>query len=420
LVVVRRRSFVFAAFAAIAALVLVADSFPEGGGTAAAATGTFAPVADTYVRADAPGSNFGSSTRWSVDDRRNVRRNVLVRFSVTVPAGERVVSARLRAYSETSASSSQYVDAYTTSGSWTESGVTWRNAPARGTWLAKQGDFAAGSWVQWDVTAGVPTTGGQVNVKLETNAQTWIGFRSRESATSSLRPQLVIETAPLPDGGAGQTAAGTRGWGAVVAGDEFNYTGAPDPTRWRVYSAPGHAGNGVRSPAQMTVNGTRLVISGTSEGTTGGMAATFDRRTYGRWETRMALPAGDNEYHGVAILWPDSKNWPCDGEVDYAENAGDRSVMKFFHHYSCANTHTSASKQIDATRFHNYAVEWTPSGIRGYLDGALWFEDTDRTHLPPGSMHQTLQLDWFPDATPNGPAQMLVDWVRVYDVATEP
>jgi hypothetical protein len=71
-------------------------------------------------------------------------------------------------------------------------------------------------------------------------------------------------------------------------------------------------------------------ISGTSDGTTGGMAATFDRRTYVRWEIRMALPAGDNEYHGVAILWPD------------------------------------------------------------------------------------------PDATPNGPAQMLVDRVRVYDVAIEP
>ena len=32
-------------------------------------------------------------------------------------------------------------------------------------------------------------------------------------------------------------------------------------------------------------------------------------------------------------------------------------------------------------------------------------------------MHQTLQLDWFPDSTDNGPAEMRVDWVRVYEAA---
>jgi hypothetical protein len=29
-------------------------------------------------------------------------------------------------------------------------------------------------------------------------------------------------------------------------------------------------------------------------------------------------------------------------------------------------------------------------------------------------MHQTLQLDWFPDSTANGAGEMRVDWVRVY------
>ena len=414
--VVRKRSLVVAA---IVALLLVVPSLLERGDTAAAATRTLAPLADTHVLADAAGSNFGSASRWSVDGRRNRWGNALLRFSITVPPGERIVSARLRAVSESAATSSQYVDVYTTSRSWTESGATWRNAPSRGTWLGKQGGFTAGAWVQWDVTAGIPATGGELDLKLETNAQTRLSFRSRESSPSSLRPQLIVETAPVPNVD-GQTAAEMLGWGTAVAGDEFNYTGAPDPARWIVYDSPGHAGNGRRSPAQLTVNGTRLVINGTSDGTTGGMGARFDRRQYGRWEIRMALPAGDDEYHGVAILWPDSEDWPCGGEVDYAENLGNRAVMNFFHHHSCANAQTSASRKIDVTQFHNYAVQWTPSGIRGYLDGVLWFQDTDRTHLPPGSMHQTLQLDWFPDASANGPAQMLVDWVRVYDTAGVP
>ncbi|WP_314191730.1 hypothetical protein [uncultured Arthrobacter sp.] len=29
-------------------------------------------------------------------------------------------------------------------------------------------------------------------------------------------------------------------------------------------------------------------------------------------------------------------------------------------------------------------------------------------------MHQTLQLDWFPDGTVTNQTQMIVDWVRVY------
>ena len=54
----------------------------------------------------------------------------------------------------------------------------------------------------------------------------------------------------------------------------------------------------------------------------------------------------------------------------------------------------------------------------GYVDGVKWFEDSDPTHQPPGSMHQTLQLDWFPDGTPNGHGEMRVDWVRVYAQGT--
>jgi hypothetical protein len=33
--------------------------------------------------------------------------------------------------------------------------------------------------------------------------------------------------------------------------------------------------------------------------------------------------------------------------------------------------------------------------------------------LPPGPMNQTIQLDWFPDATKAG-AMMEVDWVTIY------
>ncbi|MDQ0678709.1 hypothetical protein QFZ30_002091 [Arthrobacter pascens] len=219
--------------------------------------------------------------------------------------------------------------------------------------------------------------------------------------------------APSTDG---NTAAAAHNWGSVVTGDEFNYVGAPDSLKWNVYNSAGHAGNGLRSPTQVTIDGTKMVMNGTPNGTTAGMSAKFANQKYGRWEVRAA-GSGDNEYHMVSILWPDSENWPCDGEMDYAETTGDWNVINFFHHYSCSNSQTSASKALDVSQFHNYAVDWSPAGITGYVDGVQWFQDNTVSHQPPGSMHQTLQLDWFPDSTADGGGEMRVDWVRVYAAA---
>ncbi|MDQ0730245.1 glycoside hydrolase family 16 protein [Arthrobacter sp. B1I2] len=226
---------------------------------------------------------------------------------------------------------------------------------------------------------------------------------------------LFLAGCPAPSSESAVTgsAAARLDWGTPIAGDEFNYTGAPDPTKWSVYDSAGHAGNGMRSPRQVAVDGSKMVITGTSDGTSAGISAKFGLQKYGRWEVRAA-GSGDDEYHMVSILWPDSGNWPCDGEVDYTETTGDWNLVKFFHHYGCSDSKTSVSKALDLTRFHNYAVDWSPAGIVGYVDGVKWFEDNDPAHQPPGSMHQTLQLDWFPDGTPDGPGEMRVDWVRVY------
>jgi len=210
-------------------------------------------------------------------------------------------------------------------------------------------------------------------------------------------------------------AAVAHRWGPVVAGDEFDYQGSPNRTKWLVYDSAGHDGRGLRKPAQIEVHAGRATIRGTPEGTTGGMAAKFDHRRYGRWETRMRVVEHDEHYHAVLSLWPDSDNWPCDGEVDYAEATDDLTSVSFFHHYSCANRQTSSRKALDLTQWHNYAVEWTSSAIIGYLDGVEWFRDTDPSHQPPGPMHQTIQLDWFPGETPTKSTSIDVAWVRVYD-----
>ena len=211
-------------------------------------------------------------------------------------------------------------------------------------------------------------------------------------------------------------AAVLRNWGPVVAGDEFNYLGPPDPLKWKVYDSVGHDGNGLRSPKAVKVASGALFITGDSQGTTGGVSAKFAQQKYGRWETRMRTTVRDVEYHPVVLLWPNNNDSPNCAEVDYAEALGNQNVVKFSLHYACtrSNFQTRAARNIDLTQWHNYAVEWTRTGITGYIDGVPWFIDTTPSHLPTVGMHQTLQLDWFPDGTVLNQTQMIVDWIRVY------
>jgi hypothetical protein len=228
----------------------------------------------------------------------------------------------------------------------------------------------------------------------------------------ALHRELAVTAAPN-----NVQAAVLRGWGPVKAGDEFSYTGAPNPRKWKVYDGAGHAGKGLRSPKAWNVANGVATVSGNAYGATGGMAAKFAQQKYGRWETRMRTSVRDPKYHPVLLLWPNGNSSPNCAEVDYGESLTDTTLIKFALHYACAGLQsyqTRAERKIDTTQWHNYAVQWTSTSITGYIDGALWFTDTNRAHVPPVGMHQTLQLDWFPTGKPTKPSWMQVDWVRVY------
>ena len=235
--------------------------------------------------------------------------------------------------------------------------------------------------------------------------------------STSVAPAATPVTAQAAVAATDATQAATaRGWGAVVAGDEFSNTGAPDSTKWSVFKGAGHAGKGVRSPQAWSVANGMATVRGDSAGTTGGMSAKFAQQKYGKWETRMRTNARDPKYHPVLILWPNNNTSPNCAEIDYAEGSTNTAQIKFFLHYACggSNFQTTAAKTIDTTQWHNYAVEWTPAGVTGYIDGVKTFSDTNPAHLPSVGMHQTLQLDWFPDGSATKPSQMQIDWVRVY------
>lgn len=217
------------------------------------------------------------------------------------------------------------------------------------------------------------------------------------------------------------SAAVNLGWGSPIAAgsDEFNYTGAPSSAKWNNYNAiPGHHNHGRRMAAQSIVNGSALVQTGLPNGDTGYLSSKYRPGTkYGKWETRMKTNVRDTEYHPVLLLWPDTGgNKTTEAEIDYAEGTADTSKIGFYLHYGKAGTttQTTAKKTIDTTQFHNYAVDWSPSGVRGYIDGVLWFTDTNPAHIPNMAMHQGIQLDWFPDGSATTQSTLTVDWTRAY------
>jgi len=210
------------------------------------------------------------------------------------------------------------------------------------------------------------------------------------------------------------TAAGAFAWGAAAGVEDFDGT----LSNWGVYDGVGHAGKGRRSPAAMNASGGILTITGDPGGTTGGMAWKLGRAKYGRWEARVKAPAADPSYHAVMLLWPDSDDSSVGGEVDFMEISDPaRQKADFFLHPGADNQQLHGEKVIDATQWHNWAVEWSPTKITAYVDGTEWFSTTQVDAFPPGSMHLTLQLDWFPKGSAAAtPSQMLVDWVRYYPI----
>ena len=176
------------------------------------------------------------------------------------------------------------------------------------------------------------------------------------------------------------TAAATLGWGEPVRADEFDAgTG-----QWSIYDGPGHAGEGRRSPSAVSVRDGVLTITGDPSGTTAGMSW-GDGRRYGRWEARVRAPAGDPTYNALVLLWPDADNYPEGGEIDFMEIGDpDRQEVDMFLHYGEDDEQKHGRVQTDATRWHNWAVEWTPTSITTFLDGQKWYGTTDHAVQPPG------------------------------------
>lgn len=161
--------------------------------------------------------------------------------------------------------------------------------------------------------------------------------------------------------------------------------------------------------------------------------------TYGRVEARLQIPRGQGIWPAFWMLGANFPQvpWPDSGEIDIMENVGGDPLMVHgtIHGpgYSGASGmgYHYAGDVPFADDFHTYAIEWGPGVIRWYVDGNL-FNTLSRNDLR--NREWAFDHDFFmimnvavggtwpghPNDSTEFPQQMLVDYIRVYQLEEAP
>nr|WP_267881068.1 DNRLRE domain-containing protein [Myxococcus stipitatus] len=149
----------------------------------------FAPSADAFVSADAPGTpSGGASVLLRVGN--TPQREVHLRFFLQglTETVQRAV-LRLKVGNDGSANGPSVFE---TRGAWTEGSVTWNSRPARvGSAVDRVPVLTPSGFVDYDVT-NLVRGNGEVSLGLYGNSTDEVGFHSREVSTQ--RPELLVWT----------------------------------------------------------------------------------------------------------------------------------------------------------------------------------------------------------------------------------
>jgi beta-glucanase (GH16 family) len=243
---------------------------------------------------------------------------------------------------------------------------------------------------------------------------------------------------------AAATTAGDPGTTYVPAGyhltfaDEFS-NGTLDTTKWNT-AAPwnvkwypdSHQLQAFIPESVKLKDGKASLIASHSLGNTDGQpyasgSITSNRTfTYGYFETRVLLPAGKG-------FWPaywltSSVRWPPELDIFEVVDGVDYSythtvpggVFKFID--GAAGSDSAYPLPNPYGVYHVYGFRWTATELYRYVDGLLTEHDTIDAASGSGDpfwLNLSLQVggDWpgSPDASTPFPAQMDIDYVRVYE-----
>ncbi len=239
----------------------------------------------------------------------------------------------------------------------------------------------------------------------------------------------------------------------LVAEDNFDLDGAPDPNLWSLeigdgteQGIPGWGNNELQFYTDRTENvkveNGFLLITAIQEPFNGAAYTSARLITkgkletqYGRVEARMRLPFGQGMWPAFWMLGDDNNGtevWPNIGEIDIMENRGQEpfKIIGSVHGpgYSGGN---AVSKEYNLendrfdTGFHVFGIEWGPNYINYYVDDVLYNQITpddvpgEWVFNRPFYIIINLAVGGSFVGSPNNqtqfPQTMLIDYVRVYN-----
>lgn len=225
------------------------------------------------------------------------------------------------------------------------------------------------------------------------------------------------------------------GWGAPVFEDNFDGSGINNGV-WQVTNND----NGVNGeeqyyhPDQVSVSNGSLSLTAERDPSwtygknyNSGHVRTWQEWSYGRFEARAKLPAGQGFWPAVWLL-PRDAPWPAGGEIDIMEARGDQpytmsSALHWGYDFNSrqyrSETYESGANFQDG--YHDYAVEWEVGVVRFYVDGVnhmTLYEPDVGIPGTPKSLILNLAVGGNYPGPPNGgtpfPSQFDIDYVRVW------
>jgi len=182
----------------------------------------------------------------------------------------------------------------------------------------------------------------------------------------------------------------------LLWGDEFNYTGLPDSTKWG-YDVGGHGwGNNEQQFYTRADTANAYVSDGTLHITARKQAKENKDYTsarlvtkgkadfkYGKIEMRVRLPKGRGTWPAIWMLGKNISvvDWPMCGEIDIAEHVGFAPDSVFGTVHTQAYNHTLNTQKGKRAfienpygEFHVYAIDWSPEKISFWLDGKAYYQ----------------------------------------------
>ena len=149
---------------------------------------------------------------------------------------------------------------------------------------------------------------------------------------------------------------------------------------------------------------------------------------FGKIESRIKCPQGKGLWPAFWMLGTsiDQVSWPKCGEIDIIEHINSEMKIHGTAHWdNVGHQYWGGIVATDPGIFHNYSIVWDSTKISWYMDGTIYYQlniannvnGTEEFQLP---FYLILNLavggDWpgYPDQTTVFPAEMKIDYVRVY------